>query len=56
MDNTIKKGHTPKKKAEIWSDEENKAMVVFYLDNSDLSCLDLARKLKGLFITELRTQ
>jgi hypothetical protein len=22
MDNTIKKGHTPKKKAEIWSDED----------------------------------
>jgi hypothetical protein len=29
MDNTIKKGHTPKK-AEIWSDEENKAMVSLF--------------------------
>jgi hypothetical protein len=41
MDNTIKKGHTPKKKAEIWSDEEQKLWYL-YLDNSDLSCLDLA--------------
>jgi hypothetical protein len=30
MDNTIKKRHTPKKKAEIWSDEENKAMVSLF--------------------------
>jgi hypothetical protein len=35
--------------------EETKAMVS-YLDNSDLSCLDLAEKVKGSFITELRTQ
>jgi hypothetical protein len=28
MDNT-KKGHTPKKKAEIWSDEENKSYGIF---------------------------
>jgi hypothetical protein len=28
MDNTIKK-HTPKKKAEIWSDEENKSYGIF---------------------------
>jgi hypothetical protein len=26
MDNTIKKGHTPKKKAEIWSDEEKQKL------------------------------
>jgi hypothetical protein len=42
MDNTIKKGHTPKKKAEIWSDEEKQKLWYLYLDNSDLSCLDLA--------------
>jgi hypothetical protein len=29
MDNTIKKGHTPKKKREIWSDEENKSYGIF---------------------------
>jgi hypothetical protein len=28
MDNTIKKGHTPKKK-QIWSDEENKSYGIF---------------------------
>jgi hypothetical protein len=28
MDNTKKKGHTPKK-AEIWSDEENKSYGIF---------------------------
>jgi hypothetical protein len=27
MDNTIKKGHTPKKKAEIWSDEEKQSYI-----------------------------
>jgi hypothetical protein len=46
MDNTQKKG-THLRKAEIWSDEENKSYI--YLDNSDLSCLDLAEKVKGLF-------
>jgi hypothetical protein len=55
MDNTIKKGHTPKKKAEIWSDEGKQKLWYLYLDNSDL-CLDLAEKVKGSFITELRTQ
>jgi hypothetical protein len=49
MDNTIKKGHTPKKKAEIWSDEEKQKLWYLYLDNSDLSCLDLAEKVKGSF-------
>jgi hypothetical protein len=51
MDNTIKKGTHLRKKAEIWSDEENKKLWYLYLDNSDLSCLDLA-ELKGLFITD----
>jgi hypothetical protein len=56
MDNTKKKGTHLRKKAEIWSDEEKQKLWYLYLDNSDLSCLDLAEKVKGSFITELRTQ
>jgi hypothetical protein len=49
MDNTIKKGTHLRKKAEIWSDEEKQKLWYLYLDNSDLSCLDLAEKVKGSF-------
>jgi hypothetical protein len=52
MDNTIKKGHTPKKKQRFG--QMKKKLWYLYLDNSDLSCLDLAEKVKGSFITELK--
>jgi hypothetical protein len=47
MDNTIKKGHTPKKK-QRFGQMKKKKLWYLYLDNSDLSCLDLAEKVKGL--------
>jgi hypothetical protein len=48
MDNTIKKGHTPKKKR-FGQMKKKQKLWYLYLDNSDLSCLDLAEKVKGSF-------
>jgi hypothetical protein len=47
--NTIKKGHTPKKKAEIWSEMKKTKLWYLYLDNSDLLFLDLAEKRCAVF-------
>jgi hypothetical protein len=48
MDNTIKKG-THLRKKQRFGQMKKKKLWYLYLDNSDLSCLDLAEKVKGSF-------